>query len=61
VKLSTPLIPYSGITFPNISVRVDIPEKHLDVFTNNTIKSSSFIVKVVDEHEPSISLTTIIP
>ena len=61
MKLIIPLIPYSGITSPNISVRVGMPEKHLDAFTNNTIKSSSFIVKVVDEHEPSISLTTIIP
>ena len=61
LKLIIPLMPYSGITSPNTSVRVDIPEKHLDVFINNTIKSSSFIVKVEDEHEPSISLTTITP
>ena len=61
VKLITPLIPCSGITFPKTSVLVLNPEKHFVVFTNRIIKSSLFIIGAVDEHELSISLISIIP
>ena len=57
----TPDIPCSGTTFPDTSVLVLIPEKHLEVFTSSTTKSSLLMVGSVDEHEPSISLITIIP
>ena len=61
MKLITPLIPYSGTTFPVTSVRVSIPEKLAVVFTKRITKSSLFIIGLVDWHEPSTSLTTIKP